>query len=414
MFGHSEFVLRIPSVIFGTLTIYLTYLIAGRISKNRIFSLLSVALIAASQFHIYYSQEARMYIMAAFFASLAVYSFLYILENARVLRYWVTYSIALSVMMFSDFVPVFVLPVFWIYPVFRAKNRSWWLKFFVVHLPLVVLGIVYLPIFSMQLESGRWLIANFPTWQSVAGGATFKQAALVWIKFVFGRLTLASKPLYYTLSVIASIPIAFSLVKAVFKRPKEFDLLWLWLLLPLLLGFVASFFFPAFIYFRFTFILPAFYLLTAWGILQIREKRFSYVIIAWIILDNILGIGIYYLNKNTQREDWKSAVAFVEQSATEADLVVFEFPDPFAPYKWYSGGVVAAEGVTDSIYANPEKTKEKTLNAVREKNGVYYFEYLIELSDPQDVVRLTIKEEGFKEDRVYNFSGVGFVYYYTR
>src|SRR5450830_924226 len=83
VFGYTEISLRIPSIIFGLGTIYFTYLI-GKKLFNKKTGLLASILMSTSGLAIYYSQEARMYMMAAFLVSAAVYFFLK--------RKWVIFS----------------------------------------------------------------------------------------------------------------------------------------------------------------------------------------------------------------------------------------------------------------------------------------------------------------------------------
>jgi uncharacterized membrane protein len=66
IFGNSEFSLRFPSVIFGTLSILLMYFFAKNIFNKEV-GLISSILLSISLFHMQYSQEARMYEMLSFF-----------------------------------------------------------------------------------------------------------------------------------------------------------------------------------------------------------------------------------------------------------------------------------------------------------------------------------------------------------
>src|SRR3989344_9235935 len=74
LFGTSEIAVRLPSVFLGLATVYVVYLVAKKMFDNKT-ALVSATLIATSPLHVYYSQEARMYMLAAFFASLSVYFF---------------------------------------------------------------------------------------------------------------------------------------------------------------------------------------------------------------------------------------------------------------------------------------------------------------------------------------------------
>lgn len=417
IFGFSEISLRSLSVVFGVGSVYLVFLIAKKLKKEtNFFPHFSAFLMATSPFFIYYSQEARMYAMAAFFASLAIYSFLFTLDKKTkgTKAYWLLFSLAIVALVFTDYVPVFLLPVFFVCGLVRKMDKRWWFNFFAAFLPLVILGIGWLPILKVQAESGRWLLATLPAWKRLAGGATFKQAVLVWMKFVLGRISFFNKNLYYLLVGLSSVPFVLALISA-WRARKKLILIWLWFFLPLVLGFVVSFIFPAFIYFRFTFVVPAFYLLIGWGVSNIKNKRQRVFLGALILVVNVIGWLIYTNSPNQQREQWRQAVEFVEKKADPGkEVVIFEYPEAFAPYRWYAKGKVEAVGATDSISASYTKTFEKTKNIIKDKTGIYYFEYLKDLSDPEGAVKAALKENGFKEKEVFNFVGVGHVIYWQK
>jgi len=82
IFGLSEVSLRLPSVLFGVGTIYFLYKIAVYIHLKNV-AILAAIFLATAPFHIYYSQEARMYSLAAFLTTGSFYFFLRILEDDR-------------------------------------------------------------------------------------------------------------------------------------------------------------------------------------------------------------------------------------------------------------------------------------------------------------------------------------------
>ena len=412
--GYSEFALRAPSVIYGIGTILITFQITKRLSDNKLFHYGAILLLATSQLHIYYSQEARMYSLAAFLVSLAVFSFLFLLEKNYGNYYFLIFSFSITAFVFTDYVPVFMMPAFWIFPYIKRKKRGWWNKFLLSHSPILFLGLLWLPIFFVQLEKGSWLLNTLPAWRDLAGGATLKQAGLVWAKFAFGRISLANKAIYYSLILITSVPILFSLFHAYKYREKRFNVIWMWLVLPLALGFAASLVFPAFIYFRFLFVLPSFYVLTAWGITNIKTKQIGKLLLGILVAFNFISWLVYVTDEKQQREKWREATQFVESSALANEIAMFSYPEPFTPFRWYSTEGIDAIGASDSISANPIATKARTLEAVEGRNGVYYFEYLSDLSDPNGIIEETLINEGFTVKNVKSFIGVGEIVYYQR
>lgn len=72
--GKTEFILRLPSVFFGVLSVAAIYQLGRRICNNEI-GLVSSFLLAISPLHLHYSQEARMYIPLMFFTLASSYFF---------------------------------------------------------------------------------------------------------------------------------------------------------------------------------------------------------------------------------------------------------------------------------------------------------------------------------------------------
>ncbi len=409
IFGYSEVSLRMPSVIFGVSTIYFVYRVAKEFTKVN--PAVPAMLLATSPLAIYYSQEARMYMLSGFLAAGGVYFFLRTFKEDSGIKDWLLFSLFYTLLIFSDYMPVFLYPVFALYPLIRKENWIWWKKFFLSNLPVLVLGILWLPIFQKQGEGGRRLLETLPDWAGVAGGASFKQMGVFWSKFSLGRISLINKYIQYGLVSLASIPILTALFGSL-KKIKSSGLFWLWFALPVILGFGVSFAFPAFIYFRYIFVLPAFYLLISLG--ADSYPKIGRLLVALVITFNLIGWGIYLADPRQHRESWREAVAYIEENAFPTEVVIFGNPEPFAPYRWYSSGKVKALGVTDSVSASREKTERITGEALTGATGVYYFEYLKGLEDPSGIVEDSLGKIGFKEIERKDFNGVGFVIHYQR
>jgi mannosyltransferase len=86
--GDSEVILRFPSAVFGVANVAAIYWL-GLILNNRLAGLLAAFLLALSEFHIWYSQEARAYTLLALSATLfAVASVRYLQRPTLVYAFW--------------------------------------------------------------------------------------------------------------------------------------------------------------------------------------------------------------------------------------------------------------------------------------------------------------------------------------
>ncbi len=135
LFNFSEMVIRFPSIIFGLGTIFTTYLFAkdlfneqGSFSNKKV-GLLSVLLLTLSPLHVYYSQEARMYSLAAFGAILSFYFLNKVFKGDKYSG--IFYIISTAMILYSDYVACFVIPaqlffiVFWKKEFFNNGTSKW-------------------------------------------------------------------------------------------------------------------------------------------------------------------------------------------------------------------------------------------------------------------------------------------------
>ncbi|MBI2321435.1 MAG: glycosyltransferase family 39 protein, partial [Chloroflexi bacterium] len=96
--GTSELAARLPSVIFGTLLVPAVYALARALAApdrrvGRWWGLVTAALVAASPFLVYFSQEARNYSAVTFWVTLALLCLWQALRDGRP-RWWAAYGLA--------------------------------------------------------------------------------------------------------------------------------------------------------------------------------------------------------------------------------------------------------------------------------------------------------------------------------
>jgi hypothetical protein len=174
-----------------------------------------------------------------------------------------------------------------------------------------------------------------------------------------------------------------------------------------------SFISPVLSYFRFLYVLPAFYILLAFGV-SLFKKKLQYLLIFLLLIINLAGWTIYITDPGQLRENWKGAESYVEAKIKPDEAALFDYPDTITPFRWYADSRIKSYGGTYTVSANPTYTREKTSIIIKNLTGVYYFEYLRDISDSDRMVEKTLIEEGFKSQEVYNFNGVGQIYHYTK
>jgi len=101
MISTNEAWLRIPSVIFGVLAIWVIYALGSRLGDHRV-GLLSAVILAISPLHIWHSQEVRMYSLLFLLSTASLYFFVRILDGGS-LAGWIGYLTATSLALYTDY-----------------------------------------------------------------------------------------------------------------------------------------------------------------------------------------------------------------------------------------------------------------------------------------------------------------------
>jgi uncharacterized membrane protein len=405
LFGSSEISVRIPSVILGVATVYITYLIGRKLFENKT-ALVAATLLATAPLHIYYSQEARMYMLAAFLTSLSVYFFISILKKDN-FWFWTGFIISTAFMLYSDYLPYLMIPIYLFYLIiFRKRITVSTLRTFIPAFIIIFIAIIpWLVIFPKQFQTGLSAAAASPAWAQVVGSPSFKNFFITFVKFTIGRISNDNNLVYALLFTPAGIFVAFLFLLSLFRISKLRSFLWFWFFSPIILAFALSFFVPIFAYFRFIFILGAFYLIWASAINTINWTPLVRSLLVLALAINLTSVSFYYLNPKFHRENWRAATSFVHTNSTPKTIVLFESDYTVGPFDYYNKDKVKAAGALDE-----QKLKLLTSDA----DKIFLFQYLAPITDPQGLVFQELTKEGFTNTKMEDFEGVGFIYEFTK
>lgn len=408
-FGIGEVVVRIPSVIFGILTIYIIYLL-GRKLHSKTLGLFSALLLAINPLHIYYSQEARMYALTTLAVVLNFFLLSKLLKRERVNLFALVASNLF--ILSSDYVAYLTFPAQLIFLlIFKYKKI---LKNWVIGLNLaLLLWVIWLPMFLNQLEVGAITSANLPTWKFVVGGFDIKSTVLTLVKFIIGRISLADKLIYY----LILLPVCSFFLLLIFKGIKFLKgsmsyLLIIWLIVPIILATIISFIIPIYSYFRMLFTLPAFVILIAGGILSYKFKsRYLYFILVLSI--QIFSAFVYLFNGSYQREDWRAVVNYLK-SVDKNSQVLFESSGTLPPFDYYARNSLNAKGALKDFPARSSSDLISLEDPSRISAEIYLVNYLVDITDPNRLVNSYLIQLGYKLFDTKDFHGVGLVYHYVK
>lgn len=390
IFGSSEISVRLPSVIFGVVMIYLTYLIGKELFREKK-AWLPAFFMTIAPYQIYFSQEARMYALEGLLGTAAVYFFLKITQKETVIN-WLSYTFFITLAIYVDyfgfFLPLIPLFYFLISKDFK-RLRSW----FIASFTSALCWLPWLPLFFKQFNNAQRTAVGIPGWAKVVGSATFKNLALTFIKFSLGRISFDNKILYGSITIVVFLFFGFLFFKGrkLFKK-SEGLLLLLWLFVPVIVSFLISLFTPIYQPFRLLFLLPVFYLFLSAGIFSLTRTWQKILGGLLITLISLGGLLTYYLKPRFYREDWRTAVRVLEQRARQDDLIVFVSDGPMSPYLYYQKKNLKAIGTNKVTEIDTAKR-------------IFLFRYLWPVFDPNDNIKKMI-EKNFRLIEVKEFNGV--------
>lgn len=440
----------------GLVTIWATIRL-GRafVKKQGLWQVSFVAglLLATHSFHIFFSQELRPYSLPAMWAVLGWLS-LWELAHQKPTKHTSCCSKWLVLLATSSFLGIYSS---YLYPfvILGQLVAAWWLfrpvlKQVILSVSLAGLGFMpWIPIFLSQLTAGRLVQLNLPGWSEVVSFPPFKSLPLVFGRFVFGVIPVDISIGFVVISVVLVAGLGWlwwqhhKNLKSKTTKPQALKFVLIWLTVPLFTAWAFSFILPVLQPKRVLFLLPAWTLLiailvTPWladFISQLRSLPKSLkslpkllskppitplpkplvagAILLGVLLLNLYGTLNYYAKPHLQREDWRSLhQEILESYPAEKSLAVFSFPAPFAPWEWYDDGQYLTFSTGYLFVDKVDDLPLELQTAVSDKDYVLVFDYLRDLTDPQDKILSTLVDLGYKHRDTLDRPGIGFVRVY--
>ena len=322
--GNSELVLRLLPLLLGFLLIIMIYK-AGCHFFDKDTGLIAALLVAISPFNIYYSQELSHYTLTALLALGSLYYMSYALTSEKI-SYWVRYVLFTLLTLYTIYTAGFLLIAmnlyfFTIYGFKSKKLLKWLISQGVV---LCVYSILMLHMLPKQLAFFQdrpyavdWISGN----------------SLHHIIQFFRVLYLGynAQMYVYILASIVLFPISlFGIICSFQKNKKDTMLFLFWIFVPLTCAILSHPIIPTFTYRNYIFVLPASYILLAFGIKKLTKYAWTCILMLVFLYTGSLYnyyANIYPLPEKFYREgvhpkkDNRSAIKFVRENFQDGDII---------------------------------------------------------------------------------------------
>jgi hypothetical protein len=267
-----------------------------------------------------------------------------------------------------------------------------------------------------------------PGWERVVSLPQLQAPALTWGKFVFGKMNLEISWQFVGLSLVIFSLALYLLINLQQNKSSVENKAWFsnWLLitlgccLPFLLAWLISFWIPVVRPKRLLFIQPLMYLSLTILITQAwRQSRRLLRYLAALLLIILISINIfsayqYYTQPKYQREDWRGLYQLISARFPDREtLILMSFNEPFSAWRWYNQGKFATL-TTGSLNINSVDNLQQQLQPIYNYDFVLVFDYLRDLTDPDDKLLDVVESYGFKQHDLIDFANIGFVRIYIK
>ena len=352
-FGDSEFAIRSLSVLFGVLMVVFVYKL-GALLYDKQTGLLAALVISIAKFSIYYSQEARMYSLLPFLATVSIYYFWNLIHNPTV-KNVVSYIASTILLLYTHSYGIFIviaqnsyLLMLWLLDAHRAfelKPIRW------AALQLVVL-VAFMPWAAVLAQrvarlhtEGYWV--SRPTMMTVAGtfSAFSGSGPVLRILLVLLVILSAVSPMIIIARAHDRGDRRTVLQSADFKAT---SLLFFCLLMPVVLPLLISQFSTPIYLDRATGVgYSAFCLLVARGLTSIKMRSLFFAAVATIVA---LSLSILAVTGYVHRDEgkYRELAEYVAANAPRSAFIVTCDDGQMSwPFAYYSRALGLLDRLTD-------------------------------------------------------------------
>ena len=319
--GDSEFMLRLPSMVFGVLTVLAIYVVAARLF-GQLTGLIAATLLSVHGFHIAFSQMARSYSLLLFVLLLTLYLLVSAMESQSTWD-WAWFAVSAALCVYAHIFAFLVLAAFGVAIVlpkpFQVERQKILFSAILFEHLIAPMALFVLFHHSDQL--------NFqtPTWTDISG----------FLHLVTGEGGTFLTMVYLMLCV-------FAFMSPSGRSDKEswaLRTLGLWLVLPPLLTLAATPLKPLFAPYMLVICVPGLIILAARGITNLLEASWVQRLAGAAACVLVMILSLVSLKRPVHYEyvphaNWRAAVDHVLAHQQPGDGAVFYIPNDY-PYLYY-------------------------------------------------------------------------------
>jgi mannosyltransferase len=332
--GATEFAIRFPSAVAGTIAIPLGYILARQLGYRRFGGILLALLLATSPYLAWYGQEAKMYTIILVVITLAVIAYLRALLTGKS-HWWVLFVAATTLSFYFHILSPLMLPVYvaigFVYmALLRLRWRAWLISMACLTLPYIPLVWWQLPLLLEGQNSGH---PFYPLQQQM-----------------YLLLQLYSGGLIRSYGITSIILFTFLLLVGFFFQSNRTQtdaitlktrlVLALWIFLPTLAIYLISLRVPVFEDRYVIYITPPIYLVIVSALLLLRRHSKSVAALCLALVLAINLTGIWQQQSRPIKADFRAAAQHLANQPVRPTTIALQIPylvktfDYYYPYEY--------------------------------------------------------------------------------
>ncbi|MBN1217596.1 MAG: glycosyltransferase family 39 protein [Anaerolineae bacterium] len=355
--GDSEFALRYPAALLGTLAIPLGFELARQLGFGRLSGLWLSLLLATSPYLVWYGQEAKMYALLLVLITAAFIAYLKALTGAapphpfRTKKWawvwWAIFVIVTTISYYTHILSPLMLAVYGVvallyYPYLRQHWRGWFISMALLTLPYLPLALWQSRLFLDGFQTGH---PFYPLQQEFylllqlysSGLIHFAPAELL-TQALFSPGNLP--PLWQAIITQLQKSMVLPLILFIFlylcglflgTKNKTTGLtsrlaLAVWTLLPPLVIYLISLRAPVFEDRYLIYLVPAFYLTVALGLTRLGQysRWLAGICLGLILLTNLTGL--WQQQRQPIKADFRAVAAYLSSQPNPPSVIMVQIP----------------------------------------------------------------------------------------
>lgn len=401
--SNSVVLARSFSAVLGVFFVFQAFVFSKKV-LNDIAAIEVGFLITISPFHIWYSQEARMYMLLAVLLMGSMCQFFLILEGKNRL---ISYTILTILALYTHYFAIFILLTqFFVILILRINSLIARKQFLISLLGIFVVLVIFLPWLPIAFYQSQ---SHPLVWIEKLSLQTFLDTFL---RILFGSGFLLLPPLLRSITFIVIILlIAYTVYREIIKNNYKdlfFIAILIWAFAPYLMVSIISVRSPIFQYKQFLFLIFPILLLYIW-VSHKKREWIRLLMIAVVVFFSV--IFLLFQQSTTTKDNWKGLGGYLNQKAELQDGI---FCNPAAsklPLSFYIKKSFDIRGYPldyDILKGGWEGERISQRNIHEIINGypfdrkrVWLIEFFPELWDPDKLIRKSLNKKCVMEEEQY-------------